>query len=185
MHSVICSEIEYECESFQSFMDSERSSANSQWIFDLIDKKFKSHKEQVFIDKQEWCCCEDKHHGPDVRYLVVFRDKTLKTIRDLRDKHLAMLGEIFKGVIAWLISRHPNHSNMFNMYFHYMPSVFQLHLHIMLDKQHMNQLRAQTLQTVMRNIRQDSEYYKKALVLTKMCKTLKRAQTHDTVKVAI
>lgn len=182
MHAVICSDVEYKSPAFQRFMQSERSAAYSRWIFDLIDNRFHKNNEQVFIDNGAWCLCADKHNGHDARYLVVFKDRSLRTIRDLRHSHLGLLEHIQSTVNAWLKTRHPHR---YCMYFHYMPSVFQLHLHVNSCTQYINRHRAHFLTTVMRNIDRESEHYARALILTKMCKTLKKAETHETVKVAI
>ena len=149
MHAVICSDVEYQSVPFQRFMENERSAAYSRWIFDLIDNRFNKNNERVFIDNASWCLCADKHNGHDPRYLVIFKDKSLRTIRDLRCTHLALLQHIQSSVAAWLNSRH---QQRFCMYFHYMPSVFQLHLHVNSCTQYINRHRAHFLATVMRNI---------------------------------
>jgi hypothetical protein len=185
MHAVICSATEYESTQFQTFMDGERASVYSQWIFDIIEKRYGRKKEQIFIDRPEWCLCADKYHGSDQRYLVVFKDKTLRTIRDLRNIHLDLLIDVQKTIIEWLRVRYPSTFKMFSVFFHYMPSVFQLHLHVNMKSQYINTQRAHYLARVIRNLQSNSEFYVQALILTKLCKTLKRSQTHDTVKVPI
>ncbi len=182
MHAVICSDFDYHSKSFQKFTDDERSSKASSWIFDLIDNKHRQDKERIFINRDAWCLCADKHFGTDSRYLIIFKDKSLKTLRDLRCSHLDLLREISTTVQTW-ISQH--HSQRFFTFFHYMPSVFQLHIHVNSCSQYINRFRAHFVSTVMRNIRRDSEHYAHALILTKFCKTIKRAETHDTVKLAI
>ena len=108
-----------------------------------------------------------------------FKNRNLKTIRDLRESHLVMLQEVYVTVSAWLKSRH---KNKYYMYFHYMPSVFQLHLHVNSNTQHINWDRAHLMSTVTANLRQDSQYYAKALILTKMCKTIRSANAHIKLK---
>jgi hypothetical protein len=71
------------------------------------------------------------------------------------------------------------------MYFHYMSSVFQLHMHVNSNIQHINWDRAHLLSTVSSNLRKDSEYYAKALILTKMCKTIRSANAHVKLKTKI
>jgi hypothetical protein len=74
---------------------------------------------------------------------------------------------------------------MFSVFFHYMPSVFQLHLHVNMQSEYISTERAHHLSHVIGNIQRNSEYYMQALILTKMCKTLKRSQTHESVRVPI
>lgn len=179
MEKVICCPHEYYGSDFLRFIYNESRSQRHNWIYDIIQTGCLSKHEQVFIDRKDWCLCVDKHHGHDVRYLVVFRDQTLRTIRDLRDNHLAMLYDVYATVAAWLKSRH---KQKYYMYFHYMPSVFQLHLHVNSNTQHINWDRAHLLSVVTGNLHKDSEYYKKALILTKMCQTIRRANVHDKLK---
>lgn len=120
--------------------------------------------------------------GNDVRYLVVFKDTTLKTIRDLRPKHLPLLDEIKTRVQAWLCERQ---KSGFCMYFHYVPSVFQLHLHVREKSSCRQHIRIQPLQNVMNNMTKTPTYYKDALIMTKFCKTLQKAETHRKIEINI
>lgn len=61
MHAVICSEFDYHSTPFQTFMDEDRSSKPRTWIFDLIDNKHRPDKERVYINRDNWCLCTDKH----------------------------------------------------------------------------------------------------------------------------
>jgi hypothetical protein len=107
------------------------------------------------------------------------------------DKQLAGCGGMHQGtckkktdlvrttVSAWLKSRH---KHKYYMYFHYMPSVFQLHLHVNSNVQHINWDRAHLMNTVTANLHKDSQYYAKALIMTKMCKTIRSANAHIKLK---
>jgi len=182
MEKVICSPEDYYGTTFSKFVANELRADKNSWIYDIIESGVLSKHEQVFIDNKDWCFCVDKHHGHDLRYLVIFKNENLKTIRDLREKHLAMLQEVYVTVSAWLSLRH---THRFFMYFHYMPSVFQLHMHVNSNVQHINWDRAHLLSTVSSNLRKDSEYYAKALILTKMCKTIRSANAHVKLKTKI
>ena len=39
--------------------------------------------ERIYLDKTAFMLCRDIHPGTDTRYLVIFKDTSLKTIRDL------------------------------------------------------------------------------------------------------
>lgn len=112
----------------------------------------------------------------------MFKDTTLKTIRDLRPKHLPLLDEIKTRVQAWLCERQ---KSGFCMYFHYMPSVFQLHLHVREKSSCRKHIRIQPLQNVMNNMTKTPTYYKDALIMTKFCKTLQKAETHRKIEINI
>lgn len=161
MHAVICSDADYESVAFQKFMHSERAAGYSQWIFDLIENRFHKNNEKVFIDGPAWCLCADKHNGHDTRYLVVFKDKSLRTLRDLRSAHVGLLEEIQATVLAWLKRRHPQ---QYCMYFHYMPSVFQLHMHVSMRKSS-DSCRAHHVHNIVRNLSQNEAWYRDALIL--------------------
>lgn len=179
MEKVICCPEEYYGNTFSKFIENESRSDRHSWIYDIIETGCLSKNEQVFIDRPEWCLCVDKHHGHDLRYLVVFKDQNLRTIRDLRHPHLTLLQDVYVTVAAWLMSKHKQN---YYMYFHYMPSVFQLHLHVNSNVHHINWDRAHLLSVVTANLRKDSDYYKKALILTKMCKTIRSANAHIKLK---
>ena len=179
MQGVICSPEDYYGTAFQSFIRSECAAGSSRWIYDIIDNTFPAKREQVFIQKAEWCLCADQHQGSDPRYLIIFKDTSLKTIRDLRQSHLRLLAEINAEVRAWLDSRQ---AKGFKMFFHYMPSVFQLHLHVTAKSQYINMSRAHFLPLVMKNLQRSSEHYAEALILTSACRTIRRAETHETVQ---
>jgi hypothetical protein len=52
----------------------------------------------------------------------------------------------------------------YHMYFHYMPSVFQLHMHVSMRKAP-DSLRAQDVQHVIRNLNTSDTWYRDALIL--------------------
>ena len=66
-----------------------------------------AHDEVVMTETAQWLLCLYKHPGEDTRYLVVFRELTLKTIRDLRGSHVLMLLEMLASVRAEMLVRHP------------------------------------------------------------------------------
>ena len=182
MDKVICSPEDYYGRPFLNFVNSEYWSQKNRWIYSIIERGFMSKNEKVFIDNDDWCLCADKHHGSDLRYLIVFKDSQLKTIRDLRAYHIPILENIMDTVSQWLSTRH---AQKYYFYFHYMPSVLQLHLHVNSNTLHINHDRAHFLQTVLRNIRRNSEHYKNALILTKYCQTLRRAQVHKKLTIKL
>jgi len=145
-------------------------SRNHRWITAIIHGQGGRH-EHIFIDRKEWCLCLDKHHGHDQRYLVIFKDESLKTIRDLRGKHMPLLREIECTVMRWIEA---HHHHKYYMYFHYMPSVFQLHLHVNSNTVHINKHRAHHLSFVMQKLEKNHEHFKTALILTSWCKTMRK-----------
>jgi hypothetical protein len=159
--SICCPELFFS-DAFRNKIEANRAHANQQWIFDLIRGEFAAN-EFVFVDEPEWILVQGNSHvSQEVRYLVIFKDKALHTIRDLRQRHLAMLRAMWVKVSRFVRARHANHA-AFRYYFHYMPSVFQLHLHVCCNvSADIN--RTQPLSCVMRNIETLDTWYRDALI---------------------
>jgi hypothetical protein len=76
MEKVICSPEDYYGTTFSKFVANELRADKNSWIYDIIESGVLSKHEQVFIDNKDWCFCVDKHHGHDLRYLVILKTKT-------------------------------------------------------------------------------------------------------------
>jgi hypothetical protein len=124
----------------------------------------------------------DHRSGDDQRYLVIFKDTALKTIRDLAQTHVPMLEHVRRAVRAWLAHHDPGD---YVMYFHFMPSVFQLHLHVRRSTCCRTHVRIQPIQNVIANLRKTPDHYQNALILTKFCKKLQKAETHTKIDLNI
>ena len=172
---VICDTEAYHSAKVQKFMQQDRK--EKAWIFNILKADIAG--ETVYIRTAHWILCLDKHYGTDVRYLVIFKDKSLRTIRDLRKNHIPMLLTMYKQVKEWL--QHHASTDDWEFYFHYMPSVFQLHLHVNTNRAMRNPDRIQPFNVVLKNVQQNEHYYSEALILTKMCKTVKRMQSHKKI----
>ena len=157
----ICSAETYYDPAFQRLLVENRR--QNQWIFDLMTIP-DCPGEKVFHDAPDWLLARDLHRGPDNRYLVVFRDEQLFCIRDLRARHVGMLRGLLSFLRRWLPEQEPLLHSKYHMYFHYRPSVFQLHLHVSMRKAP-DSLRAQDVQHVIRNLEQAGTWYKDALIL--------------------
>ena len=158
--SICCPEAYYE-PAFQKLLLENRR--QNQWIFDLMSIP-DCPGEKVFHDTPQWLLARDLHRGTDNRYLVVFRDRQLFCIRDLRARHVEMLCDLLKFLRQWLPAQEPVLHAKYHMYFHYMPSVFQLHMHVSMRKAP-DSLRAQDVQHVIRNLTTSDTWYRDALIL--------------------
>jgi len=174
----ICSPLEYYSNTHQDYIAKLCARDNRQWIYSLIDEGTKTQNEIVMQETQDWLLCLDKHPGEDTRYLVVFRDLALKTIRDLRSKDAVMLREVLSSVRLQMRERHPEWAGCV-LYFHYYPSVYQLHAHVCEDQgtAHARALscRCHHISHVVRNIEKDSKWYANALILTRRPKNVYRS----------
>jgi len=163
---VICTpESYYDVEFQKSVLDNRRQ---NQWIFDLMTSTT-SPGEKVYHTTRDWLLARDLHRGTDNRYLVIFKDLTLHTIRDLRAQHIDVLKDVVAYLNKWLPAQEPACHGKYLMYFHYMPSVFQLHMHVSMRKSS-DTCRAHHVQHVLRNLSRNEAWYKDALIL---CSTSK------------
>ena len=179
----VCSPTDYG--KMSTFVGLECGDANNRWIYQIIDKQWDALDEQVCLDKEDWVMVKNKQHNQDLRFLVIFKDKGLKTIRELRREHVSLLQDIQTDVTAYM--QEHGYEN-FMMYFHYLPSVFQLHLHVNAQNTVFNSKpndRIQPLQSVVRNLQHNSEHYAHALILTKHCKIRHRAEILEKRRTAI
>jgi len=161
--SSICCPLQYACEDFASKIEANRAHASQQWIFNLIRGDFSSN-EVVFLDEPEWLLVQGSSHASqDMRYLVIFKDTALHTIRDLRQGHLPLLRDVRTKVSRFVARRHAT-AQTFRQYFHYMPSVFQLHMHVCCNAT-VDMNRTQDVRCVMRNLQAVDTWYRDALIL--------------------
>ena len=158
---VICApETYYDAEFQRSLLDNRRQ---NQWIFDLIQDAA-CPGEKVYHSTPDWLLARDLHRGSDSRYLVIFKDQTLHSIRDLRAQHIRVLQDAVAHLRTWLPAQEPVYHDKYLMYFHYMPSVFQLHMHVSMRKSS-DTCRAHHVQHILRNLRQRGSWYRDALIL--------------------
>ena len=84
----------YYGETIQQYIQSNREKQEQQWVYKLIREGLANQDEQVFLDNNDFVLCTNVHHGLDDRYLVVFKDENLKTIRDLDQTHIRILTKL-------------------------------------------------------------------------------------------
>lgn len=171
----ICSPHEYFGAAFQDKISNNRAHKAQRWIFDLISGKV-DESETVYIDRAQWMLVLSNKPAAapsDTRYLVVFKDRCLHSIRNLHARHIALLDEVEAAVCAFLRKKHANH-RQFQCYFHYMPSVFQLHMHVCLPRTS-DAGRVHPLGLVRRNLGVQNNWYRDALIL---CPAQRQQRSH-------
>jgi len=150
----------------QHRMKLKRQHDDHRWVFELLTGIARG--EEIFIDTDDWMLCRDRHPGTEHRFLVVFRDTSLYTIRDLNGSHLPMLMQIQEACRYFLSTRYEDSRRAnggWRLYFNYMPSVLQLHLHVSRTTPHYSS-RVQPLCCVVRNLRANPNHYRECLMLT-------------------
>ena len=158
----ICFPEQYYHKAMQHVIAANRRHRDQAWIFSLINGTAKHDREVIYIDTERWLLCS--HPESDARFLVVFKDLRLHSIRDLRQRHVAMLRDVNRQVAAFLRDRFAGGVPEFKFFFHYMPSVFQLHMHVCV--QHTGDtLRIHSLQSVLYRLKIDNLWFQQALIL--------------------
>jgi len=167
----ICSPEHYASEEVQLYIRHKLRERDKQWIYELIKYAgngavtMRNH-ETVHIDTDAWMLCRDVHPGRDTRYLVVFKDRRLLTVRDLDGSHVGMLANMQDRVALFMRQHHGDGWRKYRSFFHYMPSVYQLHAHVSAHTMSVNSTRRHYLKQVIDNLRKRSDYYEQALILT-------------------
>ena len=197
---MVCSPEIYNSAVFQKYIDTNCRHIDKQWIYHMIYNKYSNDScEKVYYECGDYILAKDIHPGQDIRYLVIFRDTRLKTIRDLRGSDVPLLRTIHHRVARFVRERHSEWPG-FSIYFHYHPSVYQLHAHICMseftgdgtcsDSQGHRRLRRDTgasdnsmnrrhcMAHVIRNLETDSAWYRNALILTSINKYMRHLNLH-------
>jgi m7GpppX diphosphatase len=149
------------------------------WIYRIIEGE--KEAEQVIFKNDEFIILPDSEGVDEVgvlNWMLIFKDTKLMSMRDLRGIHIPMLKSINDTVAALL----PPEFNSPMLYFHYVPSVWQSHLHIacpcdMLRTTNSMQ-RVYFLQDVISNLLIDPDYYTKATLTYILPSSHELAQLH-------
>ncbi len=120
-------------ESYEEYLDiiSNRDQSLDQWIYNIIDgfaeneSILYSDEDFLLIPNYTW----DKKTIEKFHLLAILKDKNLRTIRDLDNSHIDLLEKIKQIGIMTLINDYQVDKEEINIYFHYEPSTYQLHLH--------------------------------------------------------
>lgn len=94
---------------------------NTSWV----------NKKTSLIKNDNFILIEDrKHTDKNIHLLAIVKDKSIETIADLKIKDIPLLEEIKNVTLKYIEDTYGN--NKIEMYFHYPPSAYILHLHFTL-----------------------------------------------------
>jgi len=134
-----------------------------QWIYKIIGGE--KEQDQVIYRCDDFIILPDSENLDDpavLNWMVIFTDVDLISMRCLRGRHLSVLKSI-KSMISQLL---PPEFDSPMLYFHYPPSVWQLHLHVAAPcdvlRTTNSMQKVYFLEDVISNISIDPEYYAKA-----------------------
>lgn len=139
--------------------------ARKQWIYKIITGE--KEQDQIIFRCDDFIVLPDTealNDGTVLNWMVVFTDLDLLSMRSLRGRHVPML----EGVQQKIQELLPAEFDSPMIYFHYPPSVWQLHLHVAAPCDVLRTTNSMQkvcfLQDVLANLRIDDEYYAKATV---------------------
>ena len=102
-----------------------------------------------------------------LHWLAVATDTTLRTLRDLRGRHIPMLISLYTQTCQKIHEEMGIPVDQIMAYVHYPPSVYQLHVHFkhpLIPHISHDSFRIHPLITVINNLEIDSDYYAKSIL---------------------
>lgn len=162
-------QIAYETAQDYKLLESKINQNDCDWIEELFNKINNGDKSEddlyhddkfAFQPDIKW----DKQNINNIYCLAILRDNSLRSIRDLRSKHIALLLYIHDRGLKVMIDKYGIDPQTIRVYFHYHPTYWWLHVHF----SSVNYIsrgtcieHAQLLMTVVHNLEICDEYYKR------------------------
>ena len=112
----------------------------------------------------------DEQNLDDLYVVALTENRSLHTLRDLRQEHIPLLQRIRDETHKALFEKYGVPSSDIYSFLHYIPSHMQLHIHFVhLKRQPINScLRCHLLDTVIENLQMDPLYYTKVTLTYKL-----------------
>lgn len=152
----------YVAESYADYKSSD-DYLQTSWLDNVIENKAVNEEvyfedgESMVLANYKW----DRVCNDDLYLLMIFKDPSLRSIRDIRDA--GILERARSNILKICKSRELGEEDIC-MFVHYRPSYFRLHIHIVNISKTTDSLgdlsRDVFLDDVVRNIRMDQNYYK-------------------------
>ena len=149
----------------------EKESTRLKWLYAILDGT--AEQDDVLLSRRNPAggfvlVTNPSWNGRDPESLLclaIVRDRTLRTLRDLRGRHLSLLREMRDACVVALTERCEGvAADDLLFYFHYLPSFYHLHVHVChAQRPHSRGVeRARLLDDVIYHLTTDGEYYAKA-----------------------
>lgn len=140
------------------------------WLDNILEGK--AEQENILLQTPDWILTKDYKQDAigqkaGFHYITLFKDRSLRTIRDLKSSHIPMLRKVLqkgKECIAKELAIEPSE---IRAYFHYLPTFFSLHAHFSAALDFgagMLTERAHLLSSVINNLELVEDYYSKAIL---------------------
>jgi m7GpppX diphosphatase len=160
-------------ESYQDYIDkiNKLNPSNYQWIYNIIDNN--AEKDKVIYEDSNFVLIPDytwdKVNLDQIHILAIIRDKSIRSIRDIKQSDLPLLDKIKTISLNEIEKKYMIKENKLKLFFHYPPSTYQLHIHIThISKTDIktNFDRSHDFFQVVKNIELDAGYYKDTMRIT-------------------
>lgn len=153
----------------QDYILAQTRSSKKQWIYEIIQGR-REVEEKIFENEHIILTPDiESNTAETVNWLAVFKDTRLHTIRDLEASHLPMLCQVKDRCVAAMAASTGFRRHEIMCYFHYLPSVFQLHLHVCAPYGQYTTpdiYKVHPIDNVISNLRIDPHFYQKATIST-------------------
>ena len=126
------------------------------------DSKWKSHPKVDKVPRSEWKL--DESVPTSLYILGLVMDKSIKSLRDLRGKHVKMLENLMEKTVEGIKETYELNKNELRVFVHYPPQYWHFHIHftcLAIDFS-IQVGKAILLEDVIDNLKMDSDYYEKA-----------------------
>ena len=152
-------------EGIQGFVEREAQKPCKQWIHEVIAEK--REKDRVKLRTPSFVLLPDvktakKWDEKKFHWLALVTDTSLRTLRDLRGRHVEMLKDIQRLALERIKEETELDPDQIMTYIHYPPSVYQLHIHFKHPIGTHDTLRMHSLANVINNLQLDPDYYAKS-----------------------
>jgi m7GpppX diphosphatase len=156
----------------QDYIEGEIHKPSKRWVHEILD--FTKEEEGIRMLTDDYILLEDTERvnimkgdsSTVLNWLVIFRDPSLRCLRDLTGDHLPILKHINSEMMKCVSTLTGVPTDQIMLYVHYHPTVYRLHIHVAYPYAQMNHCRdlyrIHSLQTIMSNLQVDGAYYKKA-----------------------
>jgi hypothetical protein len=167
---VLCTPSKSTSPEMQAYIQQQILSTRKRWIYDILYAD--SEKENIILNTPNFILLPDTdalNDGKVLNWMAIFKDTSLQSIRSLTAEHLPILRECRDTCIEYIIQKTNYHIGDVLAYFHYLPSVFQLHVHFCAPygKYTTHDVcKIHTLDNVISNLEIDTLYYQKVSITT-------------------
>jgi len=154
-------------ESYDDYLKLDVKSFDKTWIYNIIDHKKESNT--IIFEDDNIIIIPDYKWSNDINelhILGIFKDKNLYSIRELTNDHINILQQSVDNGKNMIEKKYNINFNELLCFFHYHPSVWQLHIHFMNVSNTSTKFnsyslpRAHLVSSVIENIKMNSNYYK-------------------------